>query len=97
MKNQLIVCPECGVPKSNIKRYRLFDRFIGMVVAAQYESSIHTCCSDCMRSTIIKKTFGWIILNANLFWVVLILPWHTAAYLLSFLEGHSPLVKKHLE
>jgi hypothetical protein len=96
VKNQLIICPECCQPKGNIKRYKLFDNLLFLVFGAQAESSIYTCCSECMRKKIIKKTFNHNILAGWALWLVLIIPWHLIAYSLTYLWGHSKSVRKDI-
>jgi hypothetical protein len=97
MENQLVVCNECKQTKTNIKRYRLFDTIVFVVFAARHESSVYTCCSECMREKIIKKTFNYNIFTAWALWLILMLPWHSFAYLLTYTNGHSRAIRKILK
>ena len=94
MKNQLIVCPVCKISKNNIKRHRLFDRLLFLIIVVQHETGLYTCCSQCMRKKIVKKTFNYTILTAWILWVLIIIPWHLIVYVLTFSPGHSNSVKK---
>ncbi len=92
--SELIICPECGQAKSNIKRYVLFETVIFILIAVRYKFNVYICCSECMKKNIIKKTFNFNILTAWFLWLILILPWHFIAYLLTYTNGHSLLIKK---
>lgn len=72
----------------------MWDKIIFLVIAAQHQSRQYTCCSECMREKIPKKTFNRNILTAWVLWVILMFPWHMIAYVLTYLPGHSKSVKK---
>lgn len=89
MNDKFICCPECGEPKSNIKRFVLFSYILFLLIGARFKTSAYICCSGCMRKRIIRNTFNLNILSANVLWLIVILPWNIIAFLCTFISGHS--------
>jgi len=93
-ENQMILCPACGVPKNNIKRFVLMERVICILIAANMQQSTYTCCAECMRPIIIRKTINTNIITANFIRLPVILPMHIIKFFLIYLEGHFKSITK---
>jgi len=89
MDNQLIKCPECGAEKTDIKQYKLYKYLIFFVFGATFETQKFTCCGQCMRTTIVRKTFNYNILTAWAIWPLTILPMHAIKFFCTYIPGHS--------
>jgi len=85
----LILCNSCKEYKSNIKQFKLISSLLFFGVGAIFKSVKSTCCSSCMRKTILKNTFDLKILTGNILWLILIIPWNLVLVLLTYLDGHS--------
>lgn len=77
------------------KSYTLvrFMRFVW--VFAFWRRQIVTCCPSCMRKEIALKTLINIV-AANLLWFVVVAPWHTVLFWMTFAHGHSDRVRNQL-
>ena len=91
-----IKCPVCSEPTDSLKRYTLMDRLVFVGVAYWMRRRTYTACPDCMRGILLKNTFSWNILLANLLWLLVILPYNLALLIASTTQGHSKSVKKML-
>ena len=89
MEHSFAICPNCHHVREDLKHYVLFETVIFLVFAVSVKTDWHSCCSPCMRQLILKKTFNSNILTAWALWVMMILPWHLIAYLLTYTAGHS--------
>lgn len=81
-------CPECGRLATAIKRYTMprFVLFLG--VAWFQQRATYTQCAPCMRWTIVENAVIN-VLPANLLWVLILFPWYSILFLLTFTAGHS--------
>lgn len=97
MSNNIILqCPECGRFSDSIKRYRIIDFCLFILIAANCRYVEYTCCPDCMRKHILEKGFTYNIITANFLWLILILPWSIILILCSYSKGHSKAVLKDI-
>jgi DNA-directed RNA polymerase subunit RPC12/RpoP len=92
-----IKCPVCSKPTESLKRYTLLDKLVFIWVAAWTQRRTYAACPDCMRRIVLKNTFSWNILLANLLWLIVILPYNVALLIASGTQGHSKSVKKMLD
>jgi phosphate/sulfate permease len=92
IENKLIKCRVCHIPKNNIKEYKLFNSVVFIGIAILHRSATHTCCAQCMRKLIIKKTFNISILTAWILWPIMPFLFHFIVFLISFTKGHSKKV-----
>ena len=91
-----IQCPACSKPTESLKRYTLMDRLVFIGVAFWMRRRTYAACPDCMREILLKNTFSWNILLANLMWLIIILPYNGVLSIGSMTEGHSKSVIKML-
>ncbi len=91
-----IQCPVCSKPTESLKRYTLMDRLVFIGVAFWMRRRTCAACPDCMRELLIKNTFSWNILLANLLWLIIILPYNAVLAIGTTTEGHSKSVIKML-
>ncbi len=92
-----IQCPVCSTPTHSLKRYTLVDKLVFIGVGAWMQRRTRAACPDCMRGILLKNTFSWNILLANLLWLIIILPYNIALLIGSSTEGHSKSVTKMLD
>lgn len=97
LMDQFIICPVCGEPKTNVKRFVLISFALFLLFGASYRTTVNICCSVCMRKSIIRNTFNLNILTANVLWLVVILPCNIVQFIRSYVPGHSRSVIKLLD
>jgi endogenous inhibitor of DNA gyrase (YacG/DUF329 family) len=95
MDDLAIKCPVCGQPTANLKRYRTFDRFIFLFIAAWARPAIHVACPSCMRKILLKKAFSPLdILMGNVAWILFVIPMCLVQCIATTTKGHSKSIRE---
>jgi hypothetical protein len=90
-----IPCPRCNQPTTSMKSYTMVQFMLFVWVFAFWRRQVVTCCPGCMRKEIALKTLINVI-PANLLWFVIVAPWHTVLFCMTFAQGHSDRVRNVL-
>ncbi len=90
----MIRCPHCQQPSPSVKAYTMARFFLFILIGAWWQTKKVVACPSCMRKEIALSTLINLV-PANIL-MVLILPWHTALFAMTFAEGHSSEVVGHI-
>jgi hypothetical protein len=88
----MIRCPSCTAPTASLKRYTMCELLVFVGIFAFTRRSTCTQCPGCMRKTILTRT-AYNLITANLLWPIVVLPWHTVLFCMTYSKGHSNAVK----
>ncbi len=83
-----IPCPRCGEQSDSLKSYTMMRFMLFLWVFAFWRRQIVTCCPSCMRKEVALKTLINVI-PANLLWFVVVAPWHTVLFWMTFAHGST--------
>ena len=83
-----ISCPECGEMTTSLKHYTMMRYLVFVWFFAFWARKKETGCPACMRKAIaISAAIN--IVPANLLWLVVIAPWYSILFFMTFADGHS--------
>ncbi len=85
-------CPKCNQMTTSMKSYTMVQFLLFIWFFAFWRRQTLTLCPSCMRNELLMKTLINLI-PANLLWLVLVLPWHTVLFCMTFADGHSSKVR----
>jgi hypothetical protein len=84
----LLDCPVCGSATPQLKRVKLFQWLVFLVVFYWVRTVVYTACPGCMRKALVKRTLLNLV-PGNLAWLLIVLPVHGLAFFRSFAAGPS--------
>lgn len=84
----LVICPQCGKPTDSLKQATLFHKLLFLMIFTQWQTAKYTCCPECMRKNIAKRT-AITLITGNFLWPFLVLPLHGYHLYKSYQPGHS--------
>jgi hypothetical protein len=82
-----IQCPKCGKPSDNIKRYKMADIVVFLLIFAWARRATFTACGGCMRQIIGERMLINLV-TANICWPLLAFFW-IGKIVSSYSKGHS--------
>lgn len=91
-RSLVLRCPACGTPTTSLKRHRLYNWLVFIVVAYWAQTAEYTACPPCMRKVILTRTLVNIP-TANLTWPILFVI-HAVHFAGTFRTGHSRKVRE---
>jgi hypothetical protein len=62
-----VVCPHCGVPTSDLKQLRVWNRFICALFFVRITERVETACPACMKQ-ILDRSLSDNLITANIAW-----------------------------
>ena len=89
-----IACPRCGIPSESVKSYTMMSFLIFIFIGAWWRTKRVVACASCMRSELLTSTLINVFTANVLSPIVLI--WHGVLLAMTFQEGHSADVAKHI-
>lgn len=88
----ILPCPSCHLPTDSMKRFKLFQLLIFLIIFAHVRTAVYTSCPGCMRKIILERTFINII-PANLIWPIVFI-FNIVYFTITFVPGPSRSIRK---
>lgn len=91
----MLPCPKCRKLTHSLKRYRVYQFVLFLLIGGGARAATYTMCPSCMRGTLIKLTLINMI-PGNLVWLFVVLPLHFVNFCRSFTRGASKSILAEL-